>query len=54
MSLFLGEALECVLGKETAITMAKDEAKASDFSKGLLQSEELYKVRPPYIFITTF
>ncbi|CAN6922564.1 unnamed protein product [Brassica oleracea] len=43
MSLFLGEVLECVLGKETAITMAKDEAKASDFSKGLLQSEELYK-----------
>uniref|UniRef100_M4ECE4 Trans-caffeoyl-CoA 3-O-methyltransferase n=2 Tax=Brassica campestris TaxID=3711 RepID=M4ECE4_BRACM len=35
--------LECVLGKETAIAMAKDEAKASDFSKGLLQSEELYK-----------
>lgn len=29
---------------ETVITMAKDEAKASDYSKGLLKSEELYKV----------
>ena len=56
MSMFLGQVLECVLGRETAITMAKNEANASDFSKGLLQSEELYKVRnpPPYIFITTF
>ncbi|CAG7887702.1 unnamed protein product, partial [Brassica rapa] len=35
--------LVCVWEKETAITMANDEANASDFSKGLLQSKELYK-----------
>ncbi|KAH0941944.1 hypothetical protein HID58_001581 [Brassica napus] len=35
--------LVCVWENETAITMAHDEANASDFSKGLLQSKELYK-----------
>ncbi|CAN6922560.1 unnamed protein product, partial [Brassica oleracea var. botrytis] len=37
------QVLACVWEKETAITMANDEANASDFSKGLLQSKELYK-----------
>lgn len=43
------------LGKKTVITMAKDEAKSSDFSKGLLKSEELYKVSPySFISLSTF
>ncbi|CAN7071789.1 unnamed protein product, partial [Brassica oleracea var. botrytis] len=37
------QVLVCVWEKETAITMVNDEANASDFSKGLLQSKELYK-----------